>query len=451
MRRSTASSATTAAALISSTFSSSFTGKQHHNNNNNNSIFTSVSSSSSSPHLHSSCRFQSSSSTGLGGSGGEKGGFPFEADDEELERELKQQAAEFAATKRGSQMSPAQQQQQATEKMLARALGAGDGKDGKSSSATGGDQQQQQQPAIEIQIERVDRPPARFDINMRTGVYRWRTTAKYARRVTGPMREWADEFMCRTGVCAHMDPVDLEKATAGGYASADDVEVNLYLFGSERAVQDSVHFLKAMVQTEPCYVRCAVFRRAEPIDSSSSSSSSSSADGQPKLEWLTLRRVNPDSRPVDIPPISLKTPGKFTLLFESPEEAAVRTVFEETGLEIDRKTLSKTHVFDKAPPAFYWRPRVEYWVAEVPRDAQPLGPQVSTQRYVMHWDPRLLRQSADPIDRTWAAAADPKTGCAWLSDKVIDALQAPVKLETNYMATRYTPAPETRYASVVKF
>ena len=67
--------------------------------------------------------------------------------------------------------------------------------------------------------------------------------------MTGPMREWADEFMCRTGVCAHMDPVDLEKATAGGYATADEVEVNLYLFGSERAVQDSVHFLRAMVQT----------------------------------------------------------------------------------------------------------------------------------------------------------------------------------------------------------
>ncbi len=280
---------------------------------------------------------------------------------------------------------------------------------------------------------------------MRTGVYKWRTTAKYARRVTGPMREWADEFMCRTGVCAHMDPVDHEKAAAGGYATADEVEVNLYLFGTERAVQDSVHFLKAMVQTEPCYVRCAIFRRAE--GASESSPSTSSGD----LEWLTLRRVNPDVRPVDIPPISLKTPGKYTLLFESPEEAAVRTVFEETGVELDRKLLTKTHVFDKAPAAFFWRPRVEYWIAEVPRDTPVLGPQLNTQRYIMHWDPRLLRQSADPIDRAWAAAADPRTGCAWLSAKVIDALQAPVKLETNYMATRYTPAPETKYAEVVKF
>lgn len=170
--------------------------------------------------------------------------------------------------------------------------------------------------------------------------------------------------------------------------------------------------------------------------------------------------MNPDFRPVDIPPISLKTPGKYTLLFESPEEAIIRTVFEETGLELDRKNLKKTHVFEKAPVPFFWRPRVDYWVCEVPYEMTTIeagepgaitGPSVNTQRYVMNWDPRLLRQSADPIDRTWAAVADPNTGCAWLSSKVIDSLQAPVKLETNYMATRYTPAPETTYSDVIKF
>ena len=79
------------------------------------------------------------------------------------------------------------------------------------------------------------------------------------------------------------------------------------------------------------------------------------------------------------------------------------------------------------------------------------GPQTNTQRYVLHWDPRLLRQSADPIDRAWAAAAEPTTGCAWLSSKTIDSLQAPVKLEENYMATRYTPAPDTTYSDLIKF
>ncbi len=390
-------------------------------------------------------RFQSTK-TGGGGGGGTSG-FPFEGDDDELERELKKQAAEYAASGRkgaATGASAQQQQQQATERMMMMARGvSGDGSGGAGAAAAGGGEN------IEIDIQRVDRPPPRFEINSRTGVYRWKTTAKYARRVTGPMREWADEFMCRTGVCAHMDPVDLEKATAGGYATADEVEVNLYLFGSERAVQDSVHFLRAMVQTEPCYVRCALFRRAESAGQQQQQDGGAVAAGD--VEWLMLRRVNPDTRPVDIPPISLKTPGKYSLLFESPEEAAVRTVFEETGIEIDRKALAKTHVFDKAAPAFFWRPRVEYWVAEVPRDVVVLGPQVNTQRYVMHWDPRLLRQSADPIDRTWAAAGDPKTGCAWLGSKVIDALQAPVKLETNYMSTRYTPAPETRYADVIKF
>ena len=380
-----------------------------------------------------SLRRQSGGSSTTGAGGGAKSGFPFDADDDELERELKQQAADYASTTAAKAVG-------SSAAMLAQRLAR---------SADGGAE------AVEIDIKRVDKPPAKYEINTTTGVYRWRTTAKYARRVVGPMREWADEFQCRTGVCVQMDPVDADRAQSGAYPSADDVEVNVYLFGSERAVHECVHFLRAMVQTEPSYVRCAVFRRqpAASIASAGSAAPSSpaaaaAADG---IEWLTLRRVNPELRPVDIPPISLKTPGKYTLLFESAEEAVIRTVFEETGIELERRTLAKTHVFDKAPVAFYWRPRVEYWIAEVPHDVPVLGPQANTQRYVLQWDPRLLRQSADPIDRTWAAVADPKSGCAWLTGKVIDALQAPVKLETNYMATRYTPAPETLYSDVVKF
>lgn len=362
----------------------------------------------------------------------DKGGFPFDADDDELERELKQQAAELGASvgQVGSAASP-----------LSQRIG-----DQSSSSSTSGP---------EIDIKRVDRPPAKWEINTTTGVYKWATTAKYGRRVVGPMREWADEFQCRTGVNVQMEAVDVDKVSAGGYPSADDVEVNLYLFGSEKAIHECVHFLKAMVQTEPSYVRCGVFRR-NPSSSSSSSKSendsdSSSSNSSSGVEWLTLRRVNPEMRPVDIPPISLKTPGKYTLLFESPEEAIIRTIYEETGIEVDRTKLRKTHVFEKAPVPFFWRPRVDYWVCEVPFDQEVAGPQTNTQKYIMNWDPRLLRQSADPIDRTWAAVADPKSGCAWLSGKVIDSLQAPVKMEANYMATRYTPAPGTTYSDILKF
>jgi hypothetical protein len=360
-------------------------------------------------------------------------GFPYDADDDELEKQLKQQAAELS--------TPTGRAGPASTPLAQRLASAA------------------QEAGIDIDIKRVDRPPAKFEINTTTGVYRWRTTAKLGRRVIGPMREWADEFQCRTGVNLQIDAVDADRAASGGYLSADDVEVNVYLFGSERAIHESTQLLKAMVQTEPCYVRCGLFRRTSGSPGSSASShagddaatSTSVAVAPGGVEWLTLRRVNPELRPVDIPPISLKTPGKYTLLFEAPEEAAVRTVFEETGVEVERRTLRRTHVFDKAPVAFWWRPRVEYWIAELPAGVEVLGPQVSTQRYVMNWDPRLLRQSGDPIDRTWAAAADPKTGCAWLPGKLIDALQAPVKLETNYMATRYTPAPATTYADVVKF
>jgi hypothetical protein len=130
------------------------------------------------------------------------------------------------------------------------------------------------------------------------------------------------------------------------------------------------------------------------------------------------------------------------MLFESVEEATVRTVYDETGIELDRGALLRTHAWTEAPPMFWWRPRVDYFVAEVPYDTPVLGPQSNVRSYLREWDPRLMRQASDPIDRAWATLADPQTGCAWVPAAMIDQLQAPLK-GANYMGTRYTPAPES--------
>jgi hypothetical protein len=63
----------------------------------------------------------------------------------------------------------------------------------------------------------------------------------------------------------------------------------------------------------------------------------------------------------------------------------------------------------------------------------------------------MLRQSSDEMDRVWANHADSKTGCAWLPSRKIDELQQPVKLEDNYMATRYTPPPASGLQELLKF
>lgn len=138
------------------------------------------------------------------------------------------------------------------------------------------------------------------------------------------------------------------------------------------------------------------------------------------------------------------------MLFENPNEAVLRTVFEETGIELDKKSVIKTNEFTSAPPMYYWRPNVHYYVAELPEDATLLGPQVAPRSYMTDWDPRMLRQSVDPIDRVWAAHADSKTGVAWLSASLIDELQQPVKLESNYMSKRYLPSPESGLQDVFK-
>ncbi len=273
---------------------------------------------------------------------------------------------------------------------------------------------------VEVNLVKLARAPAQYDVLQQTDVFRWQTTAKYGRKLMGPMREWAEEFQCRTGVHVTMEPTFPDKANAGGYENADDVEVNLFFFGSQKAMDDAYSLIKAMTCLQPAYVRCALYRK------------NSSGD----VEWLTLRRINRERRPADIPPISLKTPGKYTMLFENVEEAVLRTVYEETGVDLDRKELFKTNVFTEAPPMFYWRPSVHYYIAELPSGVTVTGPQVAPQTYMSDWDPRMLRQSQDPIDRVWAADADAKTGTAWLKAPTIDDLQRPVKMEDNYMVRR---------------
>lgn len=268
-------------------------------------------------------------------------------------------------------------------------------------------------------------PPTRFDILANASVYKWETKAQYARKVTGPMREWCDEIKYRTGVHVEVEPLHRDRLLNKSYASADDVDVVVYFFGAERAIRQCVALLDSAIEQDPMYVRLAVFRRL-PNDKG--------------VQWLTLRRINRDHRPPDIPPVSLKLPGKWTLMYENPKEAAVRTLWEETGIRVDPKKVYPSAMLRGAVPEFYWRVPVRYYVAEVPHDVKVTGPHSATTQYMQGWDPRLLRQSPDPIDRIWATEADPVTGCAWLPTKTIDELQEPLKGK-HYMARRYTPPP----------
>lgn len=287
-----------------------------------------------------------------------------------------------------------------------------------------------------VHLEKIDRPPGRFDLLTNSLIYRWQTTAGMARKVSGPMREWAAELKYRTGVHMEVEPTypeRLQMAEDGGYATADEVDITVYLFGSERGIFNCRQLMETALDEDPSYVRLGVFRKVP---------------NSKEVEWLLLRRINRDLRPPDIPPISLKLPGKWTLLYERYKEAAIRTLWEETGITVDAANVFPTGRLQQLHPAYYWRVPVHYFVAEVPYDVEVLGPQVAQNSYMHHWDARLLRQSPDPVDRTWAQMADPETGCAWMKMPLIDELQRPLRGD-DYMRIRYTPPPYSGLAEVV--
>ncbi|KAG5470649.1 hypothetical protein LSCM1_01895 [Leishmania martiniquensis] len=305
-------------------------------------------------------------------------------------------------------------------------------------------------PSARIRLDKIERPPGRFDLLTNSLVYRWQTTAALARKVTGPMREWASELKYRTGVHLEVeltDPTRLDlPVSEGGYSSADDVELMVYLFGSERGIFNCRQLMETALDQDPAYVRLAVFRRKRGTGGSGEGAAAPRPDED--VEWLLLRRINRDLRPPDIPPISLKTPGKWTLLYEHYKEAAIRTLWEETGITVEAGNVYPTAVLFQDNPIFYWRVPVHYFLAEVPYDVQVLGPQVGLNTYMHHWDSSLLRQSPDPIDRAWAQLADPETGCAWMKRPMIDELQRPLR-GANYMAMRYTPPPYSELNNVL--
>ncbi|KNH08460.1 mitochondrial edited mRNA stability factor 1 [Perkinsela sp. CCAP 1560/4] len=301
-----------------------------------------------------------------------------------------------------------------------------------------------------LKLEPCTSPPTRFaqSFSVGTKVYTWHTTAKYGRRLIGPMTEWGQEFTYRTGVSVQWDATYPEKifvppsgtpdvadpARNSWYKHRDEVEVTVYFFGSQRAIDASISLIEEMITQEPVLVRVGVFKRQD--------------NGAPP-QWLSLRRVNNETRPADIPAISLKTPGKYTLLFETHKEAAVRSVFEETGVRLNEDDLTPTGFLDSMPIEYYWRAKVYYFVAEFPSDAEILGPRTSVSDYFVDWDNNILRQSPDPIDRVWANYADPKTGTAWLTAAKMDELQLPLKGDS-YMETRYKVGehlPELREAT----
>ncbi|CCW60399.1 unnamed protein product [Phytomonas sp. EM1] len=291
-------------------------------------------------------------------------------------------------------------------------------------------------------MERIDRPPARFDLLTNSLVYRWQTTAQYARKISGPMREWAAELKYRTGVHIELEPTYpnrlLMTAAEGGYTSADEVDITVYLFGSERGILNCQQLMETIMELEPAYVRLGVFRRLPGTTSPG------------EVEWLMLRRINRELRPPDIPPISLKLPGKWTFLYEQFKEAAIRSLWEETGITVKPSDVFPTARLLQSIPAFYWRVPVHYFVAEVPYDVEVLGPQVTPSTYVLHWDSQLLRSSPDPIDRVWAQLANPETGCGWMRREIIDELQRPLRGD-NYIAVRYTPPPYSNLAPTLGF
>ncbi|CAJ1011386.1 hypothetical protein Q4I28_006699 [Leishmania naiffi] len=309
-----------------------------------------------------------------------------------------------------------------------------------------------QTPSARIQLKKIERPPGRFDLLTNSLVYCWQTTAAQARKVTGPMREWASELKYRTGVHLEVEltnPMRLSVPVAeGGYAAADDVELTVYLFGSERGIFNCRQLMETALDQDPAYVRLAVFRRKPGKDGLAERAATPRPNED--VEWLLLRRINRDLRPPDIPPISLKMPGKWTLLYEHYKEAAIRTLWEETGITVEVGNVYPTAVLCQDNPIFYWRVPVHYFLAEVPYNVQVLGPQVGLNTYMHHWDSSLLRQSPDPIDRAWAQLADPETGCAWMKGVMIDELQRPLR-GRDYMATRYTPPPYSQLNHVLGF
>ncbi|GET91587.1 hypothetical protein, conserved [Leishmania tarentolae] len=309
-----------------------------------------------------------------------------------------------------------------------------------------------QTPSARIQLQKIERPPGRFDLLTNSLVYSWQTTAAHARKVTGPMREWASELKYRTGVHIEVEPTNPTRLGVpeeeGGYATADDVELTVYLFGSERGIFNCRQLMETALDQDPAYVRLAIFRRKP--GKGVSTSTAAAPEPHEDVEWLLLRRINRDLRPPDIPPISLKTPGKWTLLYEHYKEAAIRTLWEETGINVEAANVYPTAVLRQDNPIYYWRVPVHYFLAEVPYDVQVLGPQVGLNTYMHHWDLSLLRQSPDPIDRAWAQLADPETGCAWMRQPMIDELQRPLRGE-NYMAIRYTPPPYSQLNTVLGF
>lgn len=369
--------------------------------------------------------------------------------------------------------------------------GAGEGSAGTGSEGAG-----MAMPGLKrIQLVRLDRPPGRFDLLTNSLAYAWHTTAGLARKVSGPLREWAAELKYRTGVHLELEPSNPSRlslsAEDGGYRHADEVEITVFLFGSERGIFNCAQLMESIIDQEPSYVRLAVFRRvphtgdaaagrrgtrdarttggeegvvkdasgeggvlldadnrtttAGPTETASSGVPM--ADGE-EVEWLLLRRINRELRPPDIPPISLKLPGKYTLLYEQYKEAAIRTLWEETGITVEPSAVFPTGRLFQDHPEYYWRVPVQYFIAEVPYDVEVKGPQTDVHMYMRDWDKKLLQQSPDPIDRTWAAFADPETGCAWLRRSLIDELQREWRGE-DYMRIRYTPPPYSGLAEVV--
>ena len=277
-----------------------------------------------------------------------------------------------------------------------------------------------------IRFEKLNRSPSKFDILSFSNCYLWKTTAKNARKVHGPMREWADEVKYRTGVHIECEPTNPDKIKLGEYKSADDVEVNVYAFGPDRAVMRCAKLIESMIALDPTYVRLGLFRKVP--DSS-------------EVEWLCLRRINSELRPPDVPAISLKLPGKYTLMYEGFKEAALRSAWEETGVAVDSKSVFPSGMLTSDDPDYYWRVPVRYFVSEVPYDVTVTGPiESSTSTYFTSWDARILKQSSDPVDQFWATSANPETGCAWVKSSVLDELQKPLR-GANYLTIRYTPPP----------
>lgn len=302
---------------------------------------------------------------------------------------------------------------------------------------TAGSGSRQQPPLQEmssiIRFQKINKVPAKFDVMTFSNCFVWNTNAAIARKIIGPMREWADEVKYRTGVHLEMDPLYPNKIAQKLYKTSDEVEMNIYAFGSDRSVIQTAKLMESMIHQEPAYVRLGVFRRIPD---------------SPEVEWITLRRINRELRPPDIPPISLKLPGKHTMLFENFKEAAIRSCWEETGIAVDPKLVYPSGMLDSKDPDYYWRVPVRYFVAELPAGADIRGPLPSEVNYMQAWDSRLLRQSPDPIDQAWAKHADAATGTAWLKSSQLDVLQKPLRGD-HYMSIRYTPPPFSELQTVV--